>query len=553
VASVSSVVDVKLTQYRATGEQLVALTVATACDNNPAVTNDPLTRRDLLQRAGLAVAGAAMIPASEATAATPAGIPAAAQTPAPGTAADFPISDVTMRLSTYMSQARDRAVPDDVLTQAKRHVLDTFAAMVSGSELAPGRAAIAFARAYGGKAVATIVGDTVLCGPIEAALVNGVMGHADETDDTLAPGPWHPGCNVVPSALAVGEQFGITGAHFLRAVVLGYDVGTRVMSAITPGHPNTHRLTYGIGGVFGAAAAAGSAAGLDAQKMRWVLSYAAQQSSGIESFPRDPDHIEKGFIFGGMPARSGVTAALLVHAGWNAVQDIMAGPDNFLAANAPAENAARLVDQLGELYYVTRANIKRWTVGQPIHAPLDALEALLARQPIDPNQVQEILLRYAPGSITDNSGPSDINVQHAVAVMLIDKAVTFRSIHDKARMQDPAVVKLRGKVRLEPGAGRGRGAQPPLVQIMLADGTRLTQDNVGPGVLGTAANPMTRDQLVAKCRDLMTPVLGAAPTTRLIDRVLDLEKTKDIRELRPLLQRTSRAGPPKLSEYPNAK
>jgi hypothetical protein len=64
---------------------------------------------------------------------------------------------------------------------------------------------------------------------------------------------------------------------------------------------------------------------------------------------------------------------------------------------------------------------------------------------------------------------------------------------------------------------------------------------------------MTRDQLVAKCRDLMTPVLGSTATTRLIDRVLDLEKTKDIRELRPLLQRTYRAGPPKLSEYPNAK
>jgi len=513
-----------------------------------------------LQRAGLAVAGAAFVPVSEA-AAVPLGGPAApiqASGPIPAlpTAADRPIGDVMMRLSNYMSQSRERALPDEVLARVKRHVLDTFAAMISGSELAPGRAAITFARAYGGKAVATVVGDSVLCGPIEAALANGVMGHADETDDTLAPGPWHPGCNVVPSALAVGEQFGISGAHFLRAVALGYDVGTRVMSAITPGHPNTHRLTYGIGGVFGAAAAAGSAASLDAQKMRWVLSYAAQQSSGIESFPRDIDHIEKGFIFGGMPARSGVTAALLVHAGWNGVNDIMSGPDNFLVANAPSENGERLVDQLGELYYITRANIKRWTVGQPIHAPLDAIEALLKQRPIDPNQVQEIIVRYVPGSITDNSGPSDINVQHAVAVMLIDKTVTFRSIHDKARMQDPAIVRLRGRVRLEPGAPAGRGAnvaRQPLVQITLADGTRLTQDNVGPGVLGTAANPMTRDQLVAKCRDLMAPVLGAAPTTRLIDRVLDLEKTKDIRELRPLLQRTYRAGPPKLSEYPNAK
>ena len=72
----------------------------------------------------------------------------------------FLISDVMTRLSTYMSQARDRELPEEVIEKAKRHVLDTIAAMVSGSELAPGQAAIKFARAYGGKPVATIVGDT---------------------------------------------------------------------------------------------------------------------------------------------------------------------------------------------------------------------------------------------------------------------------------------------------------------------------------------------------------------------------------------------------------
>jgi 2-methylcitrate dehydratase PrpD len=503
-----------------------------------------LTRRGVLQRAGCFLAAAAFPRMT-----------GAATLPLPGTAAgvqtaaDVPIGDVMVQLSQYMSDARARALPDDVLEKAKWHVLDTIGAMVSGSELAPGRAAIGFARAYGGKKVATVVGDTILCGPIEAALVNGVLAHADETDDTLA-GPWHPGCNVVPAALAVGEQFGNSGAHFLRAVVLGYDIGSRVLGTLQPALPNSHKLTYGIGGVFGAAAAAGCAASLTTAQMRWLLSYSAQQSSGIESFPRDLDHIEKGFIFGGMPARSGVTSALLVHAGWTGVNDIMSGPENFLAANGITARAEMLVDKLGERYEVTRANIKRWTVGQPIQAPLDAMEALLKRQPIDPGQVQEIIVRYVPGSITDNSGPSDINVQQALAVMLVDRTVTFRSIHDKPRMQDPVIVALRAKVRLEPGA---RGARPPLVQITLANGTHLTQDTIGPGVLGTAANPMTRDQLVAKCRDLITPVLGATRSARLIGHVLDLDKARDIRELRPMLQWTHRTGPPRLSEYPDTK
>jgi 2-methylcitrate dehydratase PrpD len=513
------------------------------------MANDlPLTRRQVLQRAGLVVAAAALPRVTEAAA--QGAIPQrGAAAPQQNVAAEHPISAVMVQLSTYMSQARDRALPERVLEQTKWHVLDTFAAMVSGSELAPGRAATTFARAYGGKEVATVVGDTVLCGPMEAALANGVLAHADETDDSW-PGGWHPGCNVVPAAMAAGEQFGVSGAHFLRAVALGYDIGARILITLRPGLLNSHKATHAIAGVFGAAAAAGCAASLDARQMRWMLDYTAQQSSGLASWFRDTDHIEKGFVFGGMPARSGVTGALLVHAGWNGVNDIMSGRDNFLLANAPQANAELLVEKLGERYEVVGTTIKRWTVGTPIQAPLDAMEALLKRQPVDPNQVRQILVRSAPESVVDNSDPPDINIQYAMALMLIDKTATFRSIHDKPRMQDPAILRLRALVRLEApeGRGGGTGSRPPLVEITLADGARLMQD-AGP-VLGTIDNPMIRDQFIAKCRELTMPVLGATPSTRLIDRVLELEKAKDIRELRPFLQRTYRAGPPRLSQYP---
>src|SRR5438067_9251802 len=177
-----------------------------------------------------------------------------------------PASPVISRLSAYMSEAADRALPAEVIEKTKHHILDTFAAMISGAELAPGRAAIQFARSYGGAKVATVAASRVVCGPIEAALANGVMAHADETDDSWPTG-WHPGCNVVPAALALGEQFGITGAHFVRAVAVGYDVGARMLTALRPGVFDTHKSTHSIGGVFGAAAAAGCAAGLNPQQM----------------------------------------------------------------------------------------------------------------------------------------------------------------------------------------------------------------------------------------------------------------------------------------------
>src|SRR5712671_5504657 len=205
-----------------------------------------VTRRSMLQNAGLAIAAVAF-PAEVATA-TALAPAAAAQNDAVN--GEHPISDVTRRLSAYMSDARNHALPERVVDQTKWHVLDTIAAMVSGSELPAGRAAVKFARAYGGKEVATVVGDTAVVGPLEAALANGTMAHADETDDSW-PGGWHPGCNVVPAALAAGEQFGLSGAHVLRAVALGYDIGARILVALRPGLADSRKATHAVAGVFG--------------------------------------------------------------------------------------------------------------------------------------------------------------------------------------------------------------------------------------------------------------------------------------------------------------
>ncbi|HSU89236.1 MAG TPA: MmgE/PrpD family protein [Terriglobia bacterium] len=473
------------------------------------MTNDRLlTRRVLLQGFG-ATLTAAMLPG-----------PAAAGTPA---------GPVITKLSTYMSEARNNALPDPVIEKAKHHILDTFAAIISGAELTPGRSAIQFARAYGGEKVATVAASNVLCGPIEAALANGVLAHADETDDSW-PSGWHPGCNVVPAALAVGEQFGITGMHFVRAVTLGYDLGARMLMALQPGVFETHKSTHSIGGVFGAASAAGCAASLNPQQMRWLIDYTAQQSSGIAAWSRDSDHVEKGFAFGGMPARSGVTSALLVHSGWTGVEDILSGDDNFLLANAPHGDPNALIDKLGERYEIVRTSIKKWTVGSPIQAPLDALETMLKRQPFEPDQVREVIVRMDPRtSVVNDRDMPDVCIQHMLSIFMLDKTATFKSAHDKQRMKDPVVLRHRAKVKLDPAAG-------PLLTVVLNDSSKLTQ-NVGP-VLGTEGNPMTRDQVVSKARELMSPVLGAPATGKLVDRLLTIETMKSVRDLRPLLQRT---------------
>jgi 2-methylcitrate dehydratase PrpD len=461
-------------------------------------------------------------------------------------AATAPPSPVMSRLSGYMSEAGTQPLPEEVLEKTKEHILDTFAAMVSGAELAPGLFAIKFAREHSAEKVATVAASNVVCGAIEAAFSNAMLAHSDETDDSHAPSESHPGASVVPSALAAGEQFNIDGPRFIRAVALGYDIGTRVTMTIGVGgfQTATHMSTHALSGTFGSAAAAGCAAGLNERQMRWLIDYASQQASGIKTWQRDTDHIEKAFLFAGMPARNGVTAALLVQSGATGVDDVLAGQDNFLADYAPqadpAKLAAGLMDKLGERYEVTRTNIKKWTVGSPIQAPLDALDLILKRRPFEPDQVQTVTVRVATGeaAIVSNREMPDICMQHMIAVMLIDKTASFKAAHDKPRMQDPAVLKQRAKVQLVPDAELERQlpARVAIVEVTLTDGTRLTE--TVKAVRGTAENPMPREEVIAKARDLLTPVLGGERCGKLIQSTMNLEKLKSVRDLRPLLQRT---------------
>ena len=451
------------------------------------------------------------------------------------------ISPMMATLSGYMAAAKSRALPAEVIEKAKHHTLDTFAAMVSGSELPPGKAALALARAQAGRPVATVLGSNITTGPIDAALVNGVFAHSDETDDSHGPSQSHPGASIVPSALALGEEVGATGEHYLRAVTLGYDVGTRLTMALgaIDFRNETRRSTHAYAGNFGSAAAAGCVAALTAQQMRWLLDYASQQTGGYAIWERDTDHIEKGFVFAGMPARNGVTAALLVRAGWNGVDDVFSGDDNFFQVNAPKGNPATLIDKLGERYEIVNTDIKKWTVGTPIQAPLDAIENIRRKRPFEADDVKAVTVGLAPsvGSVVDNRDIPDICLQHMVAVMLIDKTASFKAAHDKARMRDAAVLRQRSKVTYVPDATLTQllPARVAIVEVTLNDGTKLS-DRV-EAVRGTVRNPMTRAEVVDKARDLMGPVLGTANTGKLIDTLLSIESVKDIRTLRPLLQR----------------
>jgi 2-methylcitrate dehydratase PrpD len=162
---------------------------------------------------------------------------------------------------------------------------------------------------------------------------------------------------------------------------------------------------------------------------------------------------------------------------------------------------------------------------------------LQKRRPFKADEVKEVVVRVATSAAytVNNRDMPDICLQHLVAVMLLDKTVSFRAAHDKPRMQDASVLRERAKVQLVPDAELEKliPVRVAVVELTLLDGTQLSERV--EHVRGTPENPMTRDEVVAKARELMTPILGAENCSKLIERVLALDIVKDIRELRPLL------------------
>jgi 2-methylcitrate dehydratase PrpD len=450
-----------------------------------------------------------------------------------------PVSETTSKLSTYIAGAIRRPLPREVTARAKLHLVDTFAAMISGSRLLPGKTAIGHVKRLGGVPEAGVIGTPIVTSAANAALANGMCGHADETDDTHPPTLTHPGTSVVPAALAIGERARLSGQTVLRAIVLGYDICARLLLSLKPmpflrsGH---HAGAFGQ--LFGAAAAAGALLGFDARRVRYLLSYTGEQAAGLYTMFRDPEHIEKAYAMGGMPAHNGTAAALMVASGFTGVEDMFSGERDFFFTFAPTEGADReaLVHGLGESYEVLRGGIKRWPVGGPIQGPLHVLHDLIRQHDFEADDVEKLVARLPDKEleIVNNRDMPDICVQHLLAVMLRDGTVTFKSAHDFKHMKDSRILALRKRIEAigDPALTDIERRWRCVMEIRLKDGRTLRHQTMA--AKGSYENPLAPEEENEKALDLIVPVLGKARAKALLEALWTFDEIKDVHALRRL-------------------
>jgi len=438
-------------------------------------------------------------------------------------------------LTAFVAASAERELPEAVALKGKLHLLDTLAAMISGTRLHPGEVAIDFASKEEGRGTASIVGTPHRVPAVTASFANGMLAHADETDDSHAASLTHPGCAVVPSALAYAEVLERSGKNMLNAVVTGYEVGARINMALGPrALINLGHGPHSIGGHWGSGSAAGSLCDFDDQQIRFLFSYVAQQTAGVACWMRDQSHVLKAFVFGGMPSRNGAFAAEMVANGFSGIEDVFVGKGNFLFAFSEDPKPEILSKDIGKDFAISTAAIKKWSVGSPIQAALDSLLAIITENGIRPEHVAQVraLIPDNAAHVVDNREMPDINLQQCLALMLIDGTLTFASSHDMARMTDPQVLAMKKLITLVPDAELSVAipARQGIVEIDTKDGRTLRHRTYA--VRGTPGDPMIVEEVVAKANDLVTPIIGPERAEGLIETVMTIEKLDNVAKLR---------------------
>lgn len=437
------------------------------------------------------------------------------------------MSELLSTLAAYGARDATRALPAEAAHHAKRAVIDWFAALYPGTRVAPATNLVAAHARELGVGRSSLPGFATTAFPALAAWINGSASHAVEFDDIFKDAVYHPGCPTIAAALAVAEDRGLSGAQFLQAVVVGYEISTRIGVAVQPSHYRFFHTTGTVGTFGGAAAAAALLAPGDEGAMRHALATAATFASGLQQAFRS-DSMTKP-LHAGHAASAGVLAAQAAAAGVTGAPDVLEGSAGFGAAMSDGARWERATDALGERYNITRMTQKNHGCCGHAFAAIDAALALKARG-LDPDAVSvlEVATYQAALDVAGNPEPrtaaeAKFSIPFVVAHALRHGTVRLDAFAPQ-RLEDPAIRSLARRVKLvaDPALTAAfPGQRAARVTATLADGRR--EEHFAPCRKGDPEAPLTDAEIDGKFAELAAPVLGEARARDLLAKLWRLD------------------------------
>lgn len=437
---------------------------------------------------------------------------------------------VVERFACWAESHRSQPLAPEVLHHAKRAVLDTYAAMLSGAVVPP---ATLLERALADEldrgAASLVLGRKAT--QRAAALINGAAAHTTEVDDIFRDGIYHPGAPTIPAALAVAQAQGVSGEALLRAVIVGYEVSTRIGAAMGRAHYKYWHNTGTIG-AFGACAAAAEALRLDSRRFAHALATVATFAAGLQQAFR-MDSMSKP-LHAGHAAQAGVTAALGAREGVTGSLDVIEGEAGFGRAMRPDEKRGPDWEQalatLGKDFHVTRMTVKNHTCCGHTFAAIDGAIALKEKMGIAAADIDRVrVATYKPAldvagyEEPNTAAEARFSLKYVVATALTHGDVRFAAF-EPARVGNPETRDLmrRVEVAVDPELDAAfPGKRAARVRISTRGGR--SEEFLQPTRIGDPEAPLSDAQLEAKFLELSVPVLGPERARKLLERLWRLE------------------------------
>jgi 2-methylcitrate dehydratase PrpD len=426
-------------------------------------------------------------------------------------------------LSAYGARDAVRDLPPEVMHHARRAVIDWFSALYPGTRMDPARLLVQAHRDELGHGRSSLPGFGTTAFPALAAWINGSASHSPEFDDIFREGVYHPGCPVVAAALAVAEDRHRSGIELLRAVVVGYEISTRIAAAVQPSHYKYFHTT-GTAGIFGgAAAAAALLAPGDAKVMRDALGTAGTFASGLQQAFRS-DTMTKP-LHAGHAAQVGVTSAQAAAAGVTGAADILEGPTGFGAALSDDPKWERATAGLGERYNITQMTQKNHGCCGHSFAAIDAVLAIMGKgvkaADVERVEVDGYRATVEVAGILDPKGAAEAKFS---TPYVLAHALKYGSVRldafDAHKLADAELRDLLRRVTLreDPAlTANFPGQRSARVAITTKDGVR--HEHFSPTRKGDPDDPLTDQQLDAKFLELAGPVIGEGAARELLGQL----------------------------------
>jgi len=432
---------------------------------------------------------------------------------------------VTAQLVSNILASRLDAIPADVHHEAKRAVLNIVGCALGGADHASMDITMQALGPYSGPPTASVLGRSERFDPLLASILNGISSHIHDYDDTLPKNYIHASSPVASALFAYASSSKVSGADFLHAFILGFEVISRIGNATYPEYYEAGWHSTGSLGVFGAAIAIGKLLGLDAEQMTYAIGIAATQSSGI----RDMFGSMAKALHPGRAAQSGYMAALLAQKGLTAGRTPLEGPRGLVAVTVNSYDLAKITNGWGTSFELRDNTYKPFPSGIVIHPTIDACIQLRDKHRLAADQISAVELRVAP-LVKDLCNKKDISaglegkfsIYHAAAIGLARGKGGLAEFTDDA-INDPVLKDLREVTTAigDPAVNE----DSVVVEVRLKDGRAVGMTLQSS--LGNLARPLSDAQLEAKFRD-QASMLAAEQVDAAIAACWDIEGLNDM-------------------------